>query len=68
MSNEIERRLQLLEEKFEYQDNTVEELNQVIIEQQAQLDKLQEEFDKLKEEVAASSLDTPDINEKPPHY
>lgn len=68
MTSELTSRIQNLEEKFEYQDHTVEALNQVIIRQQAQLDELQEELAKLKEDMIAATLDTPDISDKPPHY
>ncbi|SHO49908.1 SlyX family protein [Desulfopila aestuarii] len=69
MSSELEARIRTLEEKFEYQDHTVETLNQVIIRQQAQIDTMQEELKKLREDVMAASLDTGDIvSEKPPHY
>lgn len=68
MSSELENRIRILEEKHEYQDQTVETLNQVIIRQQAQIDALQEDLAKLREDVMAASADTEDINDKPPHY
>ncbi len=68
MSIELEDRVRVLEEKHEYQDQTVETLNQVIIEQQAQLDKLQAEFAKLQEFVTASGIDSDVANDPPPHY
>jgi len=68
MSSEFEDRIRILEEKHEYQDHTVEALNQVIIRQQEQIDSLQEELKKLREDVMAASIDTGDIVEKPPHY
>lgn len=68
MTTELENRIRILEEKHEYQDHTVETLNQVIIRQQAQIDALQEEVGKLREDVMAASLDTGDVNEPPPHY
>ncbi len=70
MSREIENRLRVLEEGFEYQDRTVETLNQVLIEQQALIDKLQEELGKLREDFIATSLETEDIKDapRPPHY
>jgi len=68
MSSEIENRIRILEEKHEYQDRTVEELNQVVIEQQALLNKFQLELTKLREEVMAANIDTEDINDAPPHY
>lgn len=69
MSNEFDARIRNLEEKFEYQDHTVETLNQVIIRQQAQIDTMQEELKKLREDVMAASVDSGNIvTEKPPHY
>lgn len=68
MPSELESRIRILEEKFEYQDHTVETLNQVIIRQQAQIDTLQEELQKLREDALAAGLNTGDIVEKPPHY
>lgn len=68
MSSELESRIRILEEKHEYQDRTVEMLNEVIIRQQAQLDKFQEELIKLREDVLAANIEAEDVNEPPPHY
>ncbi|WP_163337224.1 SlyX family protein [Desulfopila sp. IMCC35008] len=68
MSQELENRIQLLEEKFEYQDMTIETLNEVIIRQQRSIDKLQTDLQLLKEQLLASSHNLEDVNEPPPHY
>lgn len=68
MSSELENRIRILEEKHEHQDRTVEMLNEVIIQQQAQIDKFQEELAKLREDVMAANIDTDDVIEPPPHY
>lgn len=68
MSSKLENRIRILEEKHEYQDRTVEMLNEVIIRQQAQLDRFQEELIKLREDVMAASVEAEDVNEPPPHY
>ena len=70
MANEIENRLRVLEEGYEYQDQTVETLNQVLIQQQAMISKLQEEVGKLREDLIAATLETEDIKDQPlpPHY
>ncbi|WP_136809792.1 SlyX family protein [Desulfosediminicola flagellatus] len=68
MSSELEDRIRVLEEKHEYQDQTVETLNQVIIRQQVQLDKILAEFAKLQEFISASGVDSEVANERPPHY
>ncbi len=70
MAREISDRMQVLEEKFEYQDQLLESLNEVIVKQQAQLDFMQGEVEKLRVEVSAvlgerkESSDEP----RPPHY
>ncbi len=69
ISNSFEKRLQFLEEKFEYQDHTIEILNQVIIEMRKELDMLQEKYSTLKKELAV--LSTPFEKQEdppPPHY
>lgn len=66
--SQSEKRLQILEEKFEYQDNTVEALNQVIIEMQKEIDQLKEDYQDLKKEVAAMEQAEPIANDPPPHY
>lgn len=68
MSSEIEKRIQVLEEKHDYQDYLVEQLNQVIIDQQKQIDNILDELNQLKEEVTAAGSDLEDVNEPPPHY
>lgn len=69
---EMARRMQLLEEKFAYQEKTVDDLNEVIIAQQAQLDLLQEQLRELREYVTAGpqpSYPSPGGDEPPPpHY
>ena len=72
MLDEMSRRIQLLEEKFAYQERTIDALNDVIIEQQAELDMLKEQLRQLREGLTAapqppypsSGGDDP----PPPHY
>lgn len=66
MRQDMAKRMQLLEEKFEYQDQLLETLNQVIIRQQATIDSLQLEIETLKAAVASGAME--DVNERPPHY
>ncbi len=66
--DEMEKRLRNLEEKFEYQDRTIDALNDVIIEQQSQLDALRiRSIDSRhfyhREESSGEGEDPP-----PPHY
>ncbi len=66
---EMEKRLRNLEEKFEYQDRTIDALNDVIIEQQSQLEALCDQILRLRalltagEEKPGEGEDPP-----PPHY
>lgn len=72
MLDEMSRRIQLLEEKFAFQERTIDALNDVIIDQQAQLDILKEQLRELGESMTAgqhppypsSGGDDP----PPPHY
>lgn len=66
---DLEERLQALEEKFEYQDITIETLNEVIIAQQKELDTLRQDLVDIKE--SASIVGQSDNNKSdppPPHY
>jgi SlyX protein len=69
MNDEYSDRLRALEEKFEYQDQTIDSLNEVIIDQQKQLSLLTEQIHHLKSQLAtggeeqAAGEDPP-----PPHY
>ncbi len=66
--NQFEERVQRLEEKFEYQDNTIEALNQVIIDMQKEIDLLRENYQDLKKVVATIDQSEPIPNIPPPHY
>lgn len=70
MKNEdLQYRIQILEEKFEYQERTIDDLNEVIIEQQKQLNVLEEQMDRLLTLLTAIQ-DTPNEGQDPPppHY
>lgn len=67
----MEERLTNLETQISFQDQTIEDLNQRIIEQQQQIDLLTKQLKKLTEKV--SSQDEPGIVDislevPPPHY
>ncbi|HBG20646.1 MAG TPA: hypothetical protein DDY32_15615 [Desulfobulbaceae bacterium] len=72
MLDEMNRRMQILEEKFAYQERTIDALNDVIIDQQAQLDILKEQLRELRDltnvvqqpPYPSSGGDDP----PPPHY
>lgn len=69
MSDEYSDRIRVLEEKFEYQEQTIDSLNDVIIDQQKQLAELTEQVHNLKLQLAASQDDQPQGQDPPPpHY
>lgn len=69
MLDEMNRRLQILEEKFEYQEKTVDALNEVIIDQQAQLSRLEERLSRLQAfQAEAQNRSIEGDDPPPPHY
>lgn len=69
MTDEYSDRLRVLEEKFEYQEQTIDSLNEVIIDQQKQLTSLTEQVHYLKLQLAAPHEDQPAGEDPPPpHY
>lgn len=67
--DEIDERLTHLEEKFLYQEETIDALNEVILEQQEQLSALVEEMGRLKAMLTAMEVGPANGNEPPPpHY
>jgi len=69
MSDEDNDRLMVLEEKFEYQEQMIDSLNEVIIGQQKQLDLLAEQVHHLKSQLAATGDEHQGGEEPPPpHY
>jgi uncharacterized coiled-coil protein SlyX len=50
----FEQRMTVFEEKLEYQEYTMEKLNEVILSQQNQLDKLEENLVLLREKLATT--------------
>ena len=65
----MEERVIELEKKVSFQDNIIEELNQVVIEQQRRIDQLQRELQHLKEFITSGDLvRKPEDEEPPPHY
>jgi SlyX protein len=65
-----EERLINIEIKIAYQEDTIQELNNVVCEQQKQIDKLEATCEFLVNRVKVLSESTGDNipNEKPPHY
>jgi uncharacterized coiled-coil protein SlyX len=67
--NDVHNRIQILEEKFEHQERTIDSLSDVIIGQQAQLDLLEDQIRRL-EAMLASIDENPGGGKEPPppHY
>lgn len=69
MSDEYSDRLRVLEEKFEYQEQTIDSLNDVIIDQQKQLTELSDQIHILKSQMSASQDENSQGEDPPPpHY
>lgn len=69
-NDSIDNRLVVLEEKLEYQDYTIEKLNEVIISQQSQLDTLEAQVRILNDTIGAGELERRKKGQDvpPPHY
>jgi len=69
IADTINDRIQILEEKFEYQERTIDALNEVIIEQQTQLNVFENKILRL-EALVSGIEDNPNGGEDPPppHY
>jgi len=65
----LAERLEALEVRVTYQDDTIETLNQTITAQWAEVDRLTRQVAELKERLqdAESNMPVP-ANERPPHY
>jgi SlyX protein len=60
-----------LQMRIAYQEDSIEQLNRIIIKQQSEIDLLKGEIQQLKgmiEEVAESLTDSAAGSERPPHY
>ena len=67
----MEKRLTDLETKTSFQDQAIEELNELIIEQQKQIDELTQKYNKILEQAAAdneSGIVDISLEVPPPHY
>lgn len=65
MINVLSKRLQNLEEKFAFQEQTIDALNDVILDQQTQINDLEEQVQKLRT-LLSSSQDQVGIGKEPP--
>jgi SlyX protein len=67
--SEINERLDALETRLAYQDETIEQLNQTITAQWKQIDALTRQVTQLSERVQEAETNAPGpANERPPHY
>jgi uncharacterized coiled-coil protein SlyX len=67
--NDMHNRIQILEEKFEHQERTIDSLSDVIIGQQAQLDLLEDHIRRLEAMLATIDDSLGGGKEPPPpHY
>jgi SlyX protein len=66
---ELSARIDALEERLTYQDDTIEQLNQTITAQWKQIDALTRQLAALSERLEDAQANTPaPANERPPHY
>lgn len=72
MTNEIKalgERIDALEMRIAYQDDTIETLNQIITAQWKQIDALTRKIAELGEQLQEAEANAPGpANERPPHY
>lgn len=69
MTNALADRLQYLEEKFAFQERTVDALNDVILDQQTQINELEEQLLKLKSLLTSHhQMTSAEKDPPPPHY
>jgi uncharacterized coiled-coil protein SlyX len=68
-SSKLSERIDALEIRLAYQDETIEKLNATVTAQWAQIDALTRQLAQLNERVEESSTGQADpSNERPPHY
>jgi SlyX protein len=67
--NALSERIDALEMRLTYQDESIETLNQTITAQWAQIDRLTRQMAELKERLQEAESQVPGpVNERPPHY
>jgi len=67
----MNNRLTELETKISYQDHTIGELNDVVVRQQRQIDRLEKALERLRQHLKQGNnpeLARPDEEIPPPHY
>lgn len=68
MDSELQDRMLELEVKTAYQERTIEELHEVVLELRKELESLRREFEALRTESQSSDKPIGPANEAPPHY
>lgn len=68
MTENIREKVDNLEAKVAFQDDTIDELNSIITEHEQRIYRLEAAFKQLSNTVSAAGLDINAGNEKPPHY
>ena len=67
--NALSERIEALEMRLTYQDESIETLNKTITAQWAQIDRLTRQVAELKERLQEAENNAPGpANERPPHY
>ncbi len=67
--NALNERIEALEMRLTYQDESIETLNQTITAQWAQIDRLTRQLAELKDRLQEAESNAPGpANERPPHY
>ncbi len=67
MADQLTARIRILEERSTFQEQTIDALNEVIIDQQGRLARLEEELRHLRELLDGALTESP-TNLPPPHY
>jgi SlyX protein len=67
--NALSERVDALEMRLSYQDESIETLNQTITAQWTEIDRLKRQVTELKERLQEAESNAPGpVNEPPPHY
>lgn len=68
MDSELQDRVLELEVKAAYQERTIEELHEVVLDLRKEIESLRREFEKLREETQSNDKPVGPAHEPPPHY
>lgn len=69
LTKDADQRIRILEEKYLFQEQTIDDLHEVILEQQNQLNSLEEQVSRLRALLYALQADPDEGDDPPPpHY